>query len=493
VSTENRSLTISLPRVPEHRHSLWYYFGGLALFLLAMMVVSGMLLSMYYEPSSAPATTLDGTPLGVGRVTKDVTMGDRHYSRDDVIILPLDTGTGRVIAPGPLAGSVETLKRKMLIDSIPPLRPSVAWASVEGTIMHDVEFGSLIRSIHVYSANLLMAAVIIHMFSVFFMRAYRRRKGLWLTGLTLLALLLGSAFTGHILPWTTFSFFSARIGASLSDAGIPWIGPALASMLRGGADIGPATLTRVYAMHTIALPLALLAFTATHLLLVGYFGLTNGTGMKRKGGMLVAGALGGGALLALIVYALAADRFETGSVAVMVPLAVLPVVAAYMLSAMARSPMITGKPAGTVEAPVAAVEPAGEAPSHVSRFIDRNLLCWTIALGIVITLAVTAPWTGAEIGRVPLELRMPTESVATMHPHWYFMPIYQILQVLPASITVLIALVVAGIWALVPWLDRSGERRNPALTALGIALILALAGLTAWGYVSIVGIRAWGA
>jgi quinol-cytochrome oxidoreductase complex cytochrome b subunit len=485
VSTENRSLTISLPRVPEHRHSLWYYFGGLALFLLAMMVVSGVLLSMYYEPSASPATTLDGTPLGVGRVTKDVTMAERHYSSYDVIILPLDTATGKVTAPGPLAGSVETVKRDRLNDSLPPFRPSAAWVSVEGTIMHDVEFGSLIRSIHVYSANLLIAAVIIHMFSVFFMRAYRRRKGLWLTGLTLLALLLGSAFTGHILPWTTFSFFSARIGTTLSEAGIPWIGPAIASMLRGGADIGPATLTRVYAMHTIALPMALLAFTATHLLLVGYFGLAGGAGVKRKGGMLVAGALGGCALLALIIYAVVADRFEAGSAAVMVPLAVLPVAAAYMLSAMARSTMITGKPAGAVDAPVAATEPIGEAPSHISRFVDRNLLCWTIALGIVITLAVTAPWTGAEIGRVPLELRIPTASVASRHPHWYFMPIYQLLQLLPTSIAVLIALVVAGIWALVPWLDRSGERRNPALAALGIALILALIGLTAWGYASI--------
>ena len=95
-------------------------------------------------------------------------MGDRHYHIYDAIVLPLDTATGRVIAPGALAGSVETLKYGMLNDSSPPLRPSAAWASVEGTIMHDAEFGSMIRSIHVYSANLLIAAVVMHMFSVFF-------------------------------------------------------------------------------------------------------------------------------------------------------------------------------------------------------------------------------------------------------------------------------------------------------------------------------------
>ena len=151
--------------------------------------------------------------------------------------------------------------------------------------------------------------------------------------------------------------------------------------------------------------------------------------------------------------------------------------------------MITGKPSG---APIAQAEPAGEAPSHVPAFLHRNLLCWTIALGIVITLAVTAPWTGEALGRMPLDLRVPKVSVATMHPHWYFMFLYQLLQVLPASITTLLSLVVLGLWAMVPYLDRSGERRSPALTALGIALMLALAGLTAWGYVS-AGRVHWGA
>src|SRR3954469_19489416 len=70
--------------VPEHRHSIWYYFGGLALFLLLVMIGSGLLLTTYYEPSAGPAVNPDGTPLAAAIVTQGVEWRGQRYEPGDV-------------------------------------------------------------------------------------------------------------------------------------------------------------------------------------------------------------------------------------------------------------------------------------------------------------------------------------------------------------------------------------------------------------------------
>ena len=42
-------------RVPVHRHSIWYYLGGMALFLLVLQICTGVLLLFYYRPSAEGA------------------------------------------------------------------------------------------------------------------------------------------------------------------------------------------------------------------------------------------------------------------------------------------------------------------------------------------------------------------------------------------------------------------------------------------------------
>src|ERR1019366_10527431 len=104
-------------------------------------------------------------------------------------------------------------------------RPTVAEAfdSVR-FIMTRVEFGWLIRSIQSWSANLLIFTAFIHMFSVVFLKAYRKPRELtWVTGMLLLFLVMGFGFSGYLLPWNTLAFFATKVGTEIAGQ-IPFVG-----------------------------------------------------------------------------------------------------------------------------------------------------------------------------------------------------------------------------------------------------------------------------
>src|SRR5579883_2665978 len=112
-------------------------------------------------------------------------------------------------------------------------RPTVAEAfdSVR-FIMTRVEFGWLVRSIHSWSANLLILAAFIHMFSVVFMHAYRAPRELtWASGIGLIGLMLGFGFSGYLLPWNQISYFATKVGTDVAGS-TPVIGNAIARILR---------------------------------------------------------------------------------------------------------------------------------------------------------------------------------------------------------------------------------------------------------------------
>lgn len=453
--------------VPESRHSVWYYFGGLTLFLLLVMVGSGILLSTYYEPSASPASAPDGTPLAAARLLVDVRWNDRSYRTGEVIPLPFDATADSLLPPAPLRGAVE-LVREEITGS--PLRPSTAWASVEGRIMHDVEFGPLVRSIHGYSANLLMVALFIHAASAFFMRSNRGRRGfIWTTGAVLLLLLLGFAFTGYLLPWNRLSYFAARVAGSLPEDALPGIGPVLGSILRGGSDVTGLTLSRIYSAHAVALPLATLLFTVLHILLAHIFGLAAPSPSRRRGGVVVASVLGGIALLLLAAAPLLAGRFDPASPLVLIPLTVLPVTFAYLLSAMAAS----------LEQGTTPPEPAASVP-YLGNFIYREFLCWLLAFGTIITLAVLSPWGHQGELALPADLTKPLATPEGIHPEWYFMAPYQLLRIMPGLPSALL-MILAGIFLFgLPYIDRRTGSRSMAATIIGAALMaaaIALAGI----------------
>jgi len=151
--------------------------------------------------------------------------------------------------------------------------PNEAYESVQ-YIMTQVRFGWLIRSIHAWSANLMIFTATLHMFSVFFLKAYRKPRELtWLSGILLLFLVLGFGFSGYLLPWNTLSVFATKVGTDIAGQ-TPVIGKWILVFLRGGEDVTGATLTRFFSFHVAVLPALATLLVGIHLLLVQRFGIS---------------------------------------------------------------------------------------------------------------------------------------------------------------------------------------------------------------------------
>jgi len=154
-------------------------------------------------------------------------------------------------------------------------RPSAneAFESVQ-YIMTQVQFGWLVRSIHSWAANLMIFTAFAHLFSVFFLRAYRKPRELtWLSGMLLLFLAMGFGFSGYLLPWNTLAFFATKVGTDIAGQ-VPFIGHFLLVFLRGGEDVTGATLTRFFGFHVALLPGITTLILGAHLLLIQKFGIS---------------------------------------------------------------------------------------------------------------------------------------------------------------------------------------------------------------------------
>lgn len=196
--------------VPIHAQKVWYYLGGMTLFLFGVQIFTGILLLLYYRPSAAEA-----------------------------------------------------------------------YESVQ-FIVTKVEFGWLIRNIHSWSANLLIALAFAHFFSVFLLKSYRKPRELtWVTGILLLFLMLGFGFSGYLLPWNELSFFATKVGTGIAGA-VPLVGHFMLRLLRGGDDVTGATLSRFYGLHVAILPAMTTALVGLHLLLVQRQGMSVPLSVEKK-------------------------------------------------------------------------------------------------------------------------------------------------------------------------------------------------------------------
>jgi cytochrome b6 len=198
--------------VPVHKHTIWYYLGGMTLFLFLVQVATGILLLFYYRPSAEDA-----------------------------------------------------------------------YESIQ-FLMAEVQFGWLIRSIHSWSANLMIFTAFLHLFSVLLLKAYRRPRELtWLSGVVLLGLAMAFGFTGYLLPWNELAYFATRVGTQIMEA-VPIAGAFLATVLRGGDDVTGATLTRFYAIHVAVLPMVATFMLLLHLFMVQKHGMSVPPDVEGAGG-----------------------------------------------------------------------------------------------------------------------------------------------------------------------------------------------------------------
>ncbi len=141
--------------------------------------------------------------------------------------------------------------------------PSQAYLSIM-RLQQDILFGQFVRNIHFWCANFLVIVLFLHTLRVFFTGAFHRpRQITWVVGLVLFILVLASNFTGYLLPWDQLAYWATTISIGMLEY-IPGVGLWLENTVRGGPDMGPATLRNFFAIHTAVLPFVIVILMAFH-------------------------------------------------------------------------------------------------------------------------------------------------------------------------------------------------------------------------------------
>ncbi len=207
---------------PLLRRSLRYVFpdhwsfllGEVALYTFIVLVVTGLYLTFFFDPSTAPT----------------------HYHG----------------AYAPLAGQQMSQAYKSVVD-----------------ISFSVKAGLLMRQTHHWAADVFIAAIVLHLLRVFFTGAFRKPRELtYLIGLAVLGLALLEGFLGYSLVDDLLSGMGLAIAYSVVLS-IPVIGANIASLLWGGPFPGaPAFWSRLYIAHVLIFPGLIGGLLAMHLALV---------------------------------------------------------------------------------------------------------------------------------------------------------------------------------------------------------------------------------
>jgi ubiquinol-cytochrome c reductase cytochrome b subunit len=150
--------------------------------------------------------------------------------------------------------------------------PEFAYDSVR-YVMERVTFGRLLRGLHFFGASFIVVAAVIHMVRVVALGSYKKpREVTWITGVTLLLIILGFALSGYLLPWDQKAYWATTVTISIARSA-PF-GEFVAGVLQGGETLGSLTLLRWYAAHVFLLPAALIAFVVAHLYLMRRHGIS---------------------------------------------------------------------------------------------------------------------------------------------------------------------------------------------------------------------------
>ncbi len=158
---------------------------------------------------------------------------------------------------------------------------SLAFDSVE-RIMRDVNYGWLLRYVHANGASMFFIAVYIHMFRGLYYGSYKApREILWILGVIIFLVMMGTAFMGYVLPWGQMSFWGATVITNLFSA-FPIVGDPIVTLLWGGFSVDNPTLNRFFALHFL-LPFVLLGLVILHTAALHVCGSNNPLGIEPKG------------------------------------------------------------------------------------------------------------------------------------------------------------------------------------------------------------------
>lgn len=155
-----------------------------------------------------------------------------------------------------------------------------AFESVEH-IMREVNYGWLLRYIHMNGASMFFIVVYLHIFRGLYYGSYKPpREMLWIIGVIILLLMMATAFMGYVLPWGQMSFWGATVITNLFSA-FPF-GDAIVSWLWGGFSVDNPTLNRFFALHYL-FPFLILGMSMVHLVALHQFGSNNPLGIDKQG------------------------------------------------------------------------------------------------------------------------------------------------------------------------------------------------------------------
>lgn len=290
-----------------------------------------------------------------------------------------------------------------------------------------VRMGRFLRGMHRWAASFMVVLVVAHMIRVFSMGAYKYpREANWLLGVGLFVLVMGFGFTGYLLPWDQKAYWATQVGTSMAGTA-PWIGAALAGVLRGGAQLGAATLTRFYALHVLWLPALLMGLVLLHLALVVRQGIAPRTAVLEEGAPTRTSEEG---------Y----DEYY-------------------------RERYQHSKRAGTRFWP---------------DIIAKDVI---VATGVIVLIAILAATLGAGL-EAPAD---PTDTSYVPRPEWYFLPIFQLLTLVPGEWESAVAIGVPGALVVallaLPFLDSSSRRnlRHRPVALATLVLLLGGSGLLVGG------------
>ncbi|WP_221091257.1 cytochrome b [Deinococcus aquaedulcis] len=195
---------------PVH-HS--FFLGEITLFSLVVLIITGILLALSYEPSNTP------------------------------VLNSFDPGT---------------------VD-----KPNLIPAAYHSTLkINAMPFGDMLRRIHHWMANIMVAAAVIHMMRVYFTGAFKKPREInWWIGMLLLIFAALTAVTGYILPYDNYAYNTVQVIYAITKS-VPWVGDWLAQAAFAGRFPGEGIIPRIYGYHIMLLPGILLALTGAHMLIM---------------------------------------------------------------------------------------------------------------------------------------------------------------------------------------------------------------------------------
>ena len=150
---------------------------------------------------------------------------------------------------------------------------NTAWESVY-YIQNEMTFGSVVRGLHHFTAQLMIVLMAVHLVQVIIDGAYKapREVNFWL-GLVLMQIVLGLSLTGYLLPWDQKGYYATQVSTKIMG-NAPLVGQQAQELIQGGPKYGHHTLTRFFALHAGLLPASLIAFLGLHLYVFRRHGLT---------------------------------------------------------------------------------------------------------------------------------------------------------------------------------------------------------------------------